>query len=125
MRVNKKLRQVVKYLNLNAIFYYEALDTKAFLLKGYHLTTEKGVIPNDKGQVVEIDGTHVEDTYVTGWIKRGPSGVIGTNRSDSIETVGTCLGTLEKTTIKDATDILTVFNEKNIKFLTYEDWKNN
>ncbi|MEC8678785.1 MAG: FAD-dependent oxidoreductase [Candidatus Margulisiibacteriota bacterium] len=100
-----------------------SIGYKGVPFKGLPFDDRKGVIPNDKGQVVEIDGTHVEDTYVTGWIKRGPSGVIGTNRSDSIETVGTCLATLEKTTIKDATDIVTVFNEKNIKFLTYEDWK--
>ena len=100
-----------------------SIGYKGVPFKGLPFDDRKGVIPNDKGQVVEIDGTHVEDTYVTGWIKRGPSGVIGTNRSDSIETVATCLGSLEKTSIKDATDILTVFNENNIKYLTYEDWK--
>jgi ferredoxin--NADP+ reductase len=36
----------------------------------------------------------VSDTYVTGWIKRGPSGGIGANRADSVETVNTLLADL-------------------------------
>ncbi|MDL9936210.1 FAD-dependent oxidoreductase [Gordonia sp. ABSL1-1] len=45
-----------------------------------------GVIPNDGGRVV-TDGTTVPGVYVTGWIKRGPRGVIGTNRACAEETV--------------------------------------
>ena len=46
----------------------------------------RGVVPNRKGRV-ECDGTAVDGLYVTGWLKRGPTGIIGTNRADSIETV--------------------------------------
>jgi ferredoxin--NADP+ reductase len=46
----------------------------------------RGVIPNRRGRV-ECDGTAVDRLYVTGWLKRGPTGIIGTNRADSIETV--------------------------------------
>ncbi|MEU6585417.1 FAD-dependent oxidoreductase [Nocardia sp. NPDC046763] len=45
-----------------------------------------GVIPNDKGRVL-ADGNPVPGVYVSGWIKRGPRGVIGSNRVDSQETV--------------------------------------
>ncbi|MGW4351181.1 FAD-dependent oxidoreductase [Nocardia sp. NPDC004582] len=45
-----------------------------------------GVIPNDKGRVL-ADGDPVQGVYVSGWIKRGPRGVIGSNRVDSTETV--------------------------------------
>ena len=41
-----------------------------------------GTVPNDQGRV---DG--VAATYVTGWIKRGPTGFIGTNKSCAQETV--------------------------------------
>lgn len=47
----------------------------------------RGVIPNAKGRVLGADGTPVPGVYVSGWIKRGPRGVIGTNRVDSQETV--------------------------------------
>ncbi|MGX1809161.1 FAD-dependent oxidoreductase [Nocardia sp. NPDC055321] len=47
----------------------------------------RGVIPNERGRVVDGDGTPVERVYVAGWIKRGAQGVIGTNRVDAQETV--------------------------------------
>jgi ferredoxin--NADP+ reductase len=45
-------------------------------------------VPNHRGRVLDpVTGAPVPRTYVTGWIKRGPSGFLGTNRSDSQETV--------------------------------------
>lgn len=46
----------------------------------------RGIIPNEQGRVVTSAGP-TPGLYVTGWIKRGPSGFIGTNKSDSAETV--------------------------------------
>lgn len=48
-------------------------------------------IPNRGGRVVDADGQSVAGQYVTGWIKRGPSGVIGTNKTCAEETVGALL----------------------------------
>jgi ferredoxin--NADP+ reductase len=45
-------------------------------------------VPNHRGRVIDPGtGSAVTRTYVTGWIKRGPTGFLGTNRSDSKETV--------------------------------------
>ena len=52
------------------------------------------MIPNEAGCVVD-DGRRVPGMYVTGWIKRGPSGFIGTNKTDSGETVASLLVDLE------------------------------
>ncbi len=46
-----------------------------------------GVIPNAKGRVLGGNGLAAPGLYVSGWIKRGPSGVIGNNKADSVETV--------------------------------------
>jgi ferredoxin/flavodoxin---NADP+ reductase len=46
-----------------------------------------GTVPNDQGRVVDDNGRPVTGVYVTGWIKRGPRGVIGTNRSCAEQTV--------------------------------------
>jgi ferredoxin--NADP+ reductase len=46
-----------------------------------------GVIPNDKGRVLDSDGRHIPGVYATGWIKRGPVGLIGHTKSDAIETI--------------------------------------
>ncbi|MBW0115607.1 FAD-dependent oxidoreductase [Pseudonocardia abyssalis] len=52
-----------------------------------------GTVPNEGGRVV-ADGVAVPGAYVTGWIKRGPTGVIGTNKGDAQETVAALLADL-------------------------------
>jgi ferredoxin--NADP+ reductase len=47
------------------------------------------VVPNRHGRVMDSDGRSVRGAYVAGWIKRGPSGFIGTNKSCAMETVAT------------------------------------
>jgi ferredoxin/flavodoxin---NADP+ reductase len=57
-------------------------------LPGVPFDTRKNVIPNDRGRVLAAaGGAPVPGEYVAGWIKRGPTGVIGTNKADAIETV--------------------------------------
>ena len=48
------------------------------------------VLPNDRGRVHDSDGEPVPGVYAVGWIKRGPTGILGTNKRDADETVG-CL----------------------------------
>ena len=46
------------------------------------------MIPNENGRVIDTEtGTPIPGVYVAGWIKRGPTGVIGTNKYCSAETV--------------------------------------
>jgi ferredoxin--NADP+ reductase len=55
---------------------------KGVPLPGVPFDERSGTIPNDHGRVAGA-----ERTYVAGWIKRGPSGVIGTNKKDATETI--------------------------------------
>jgi ferredoxin--NADP+ reductase len=52
---------------------------------GAPFDAKRGVIPNDRGRVVTAPGVVARGEYVVGWIKRGPSGVIGTNKPDAVE----------------------------------------
>ncbi len=54
-------------------------------IEGVAFDEERGVVPNENGVVASDDAA--DPLYVTGWLKRGPTGIIGTNRADSIETV--------------------------------------
>ena len=47
----------------------------------------RGVIPNDRGRVLDLEGKQVPGVYATGWIKRGPVGLIGHTKSDAMETL--------------------------------------
>ncbi len=53
-----------------------------------------GTVPNVAGRVVDADGARVPGQYVTGWIRRGPTGVIGTNKHDAVETAASLLADL-------------------------------
>ncbi|RKS67966.1 ferredoxin--NADP+ reductase [Motilibacter peucedani] len=58
---------------------------------GLPFDERSGTIPHERGRVVDAAGEPVPGVYVAGWIKRGPSGVIGTNKHDAHETVATLL----------------------------------
>lgn len=60
-------------------------------LPGFPFDADLGVVPHDRGRVLAGDGERVPGMYVAGWIKRGPSGVIGTNKPDAVETVASLL----------------------------------
>ena len=45
------------------------------------------VLPNDRGRVRDPDGRPFPGVYAVGWIKRGPTGILGTNKRDADETV--------------------------------------
>ena len=54
---------------------------------GVPFDERSGTVPNEGGRVLGADGRPVAGEYVVGWAKRGPSGVIGTNKADAAETV--------------------------------------
>ncbi|HEY4279199.1 MAG TPA: FAD-dependent oxidoreductase [Conexibacter sp.] len=56
-------------------------------LPGVPFDEQRGLIRNDDGRVLADDGSRALGEYAVGWIKRGPSGVIGTNKKDAHETV--------------------------------------
>lgn len=58
---------------------------------GVPFDPERGLIRNDGGRVLGDDGAVLPGEYVAGWIKRGPSGVIGTNKKDAQDTVNKLL----------------------------------
>jgi ferredoxin/flavodoxin---NADP+ reductase len=82
---------------------FEHLDAQMVLRSvGYQSTPLAGVpfhedshtVPNVAGRVIGADGEALPGEYVAGWLKRGPTGVIGTNKSDAAETVRSLLADL-------------------------------
>ena len=87
-----------------------------------------GTIENEKGRVQTSDGETVTGLYTAGWIKRGPSGVIGTNKTCAQETVQCMVKDLEagKLLEPDSTDrdaLEALVRERQPQVITYEDWK--
>ncbi|MEK9726510.1 MAG: FAD-dependent oxidoreductase [Candidatus Margulisiibacteriota bacterium] len=119
----QKARPSGEFFELDCDILLRSIGYHGVPFKGLPFDDRNGIIPNNKGQVINIDKSPVKDIFVTGWIKRGPSGVIGTNRSDSIETVATCLDSIVNSKIELDKDILDVLNESKIQYLTYKDKK--
>jgi ferredoxin--NADP+ reductase len=60
-------------------------------LQGVPFDERRALIPNEGGRVLGPEGAPLRGVYCAGWIKRGPSGVIGTNKKDATETVALLL----------------------------------
>lgn len=75
----------VRELPVQAV--YRAVGYFGSPLPGVPFDERTGVIPNHEGQVLDADGHQLPGVYATGWIKRGPVGLIGHTKSDAMETV--------------------------------------
>lgn len=65
----------------------QSIGYRGSAVEGVPFDNDKGAVPNERGRVTDLDGEIVPGVYVAGWIKRGPRGVIGTNRVCAGETV--------------------------------------
>ncbi len=98
-------------------------------LPGVPFDHANGVIPNEQGRVVNSDGGEVvRGQYVVGWIKRGPTGLLGTNKGDSGETVDAMLDDIQGQTApmhdeQEPGSIESVLKSKEASYLTFSDWK--
>jgi ferredoxin/flavodoxin---NADP+ reductase len=80
---------------LHAGLAFRAIGYRGIPLPGVPFDERAGVIPNDQGRVLDSGaGQRLPGEYVVGWIKRGPTGVIGTNKRDAQETVDSVLADL-------------------------------
>ena len=113
----------------NIQMVFRSIGYKGHPLKDVPFDEWDGIIPNDTGRVIDPETkAPIERLYVAGWIKRGPSGVVGTNKPDAIETVGLMLEDLQKgqapsdiNANEDAVPAL--LTEKGVRYVSFEDWK--
>ena len=96
-------------------------------IDGVPYDSRAGVIPNEEGRVHDEDGALVPGQYVVGWIKRGPSGVIGTNKKDAQETIAHVLddaagGRLPEV---EATDdsLPDLLRSRDVHFVELDGWR--
>lgn len=85
-----------------------------------------GVVPNDAGRVLDIDGGLIDAAYVTGWIKRGPIGLIGHTKSDAAETVASLLNDLPGLRTPETSDpdsILEHLSANGVDYTTWAEWE--
>ena len=94
---------------------------KGVPLPGVPFDEQRGTMPNDTGRV-----QGAERTYCAGWIKRGPSGVIGTNKKDATETIELLLADARAGRLTRAGDtpvLERVLSERGVDFVEYAGWQ--
>jgi ferredoxin--NADP+ reductase len=73
---------------------FQSVGCRGLPIDGLPFNEAAGVLRHQAGRLAERDGTPLHGMYATGWIKRGATGIIGTNRADSLETVETLFSDL-------------------------------
>jgi len=105
---------------------FRSVGYKGVALPGVPFDERRGVVPNERGRITD-GGAKAPGLYATGWIKRGPSGVIGTNKQDSVETVKTLLadvaaGDVPAPADPSAATFDALLRSRVAQVVSFEDW---
>lgn len=107
---------------------FRAVGYRGVALPGLPFDARSGTVPNDEGRVLDpATGAPLPGFYVTGWIKRGPNGVIGTNKPDAAETAAHLLedaraGRTLQPAAPDPAAAEAFFRSRQPHLFTYDDW---
>jgi ferredoxin--NADP+ reductase len=91
-------------------------------LAGVPFDSGRNVIPNTDGRVTDDTGAVVPGLYVAGWIKRGPTGIIGTNKKDAAATVGSLLADLEGVTPREGDGCADILRARGCEAVGLDGW---
>lgn len=137
MEINQLYTGDNNYIGCRGVNSFETLDVglvfrsigyRSVPIPGVPFYEKWGIIPNDKGRVTATHkGEVVPGEYVVGWAKRGPTGVIGTNKPDAVETVELMLQDVQTIVpvADDKADPKTVYallQGRGVDYITFDDW---
>lgn len=104
---------------------YRAVGYYGTSVEGVPFDERRGVITNEAGRVLDAHGQHVPGTYATGWIKRGPVGLIGHTKGDARETISCLLEDVEQ--LPEAEDpqegaVIELLESRGVQYTTWDGW---
>ena len=111
---------------IEAGLVFRSVGYRGIPLAGLPFDERTGRIPNDEGRITESSGSHIPGLYVVGWAKRGPSGLIGTNRADSVATVAHMLADaaqIVEAPARTAATCAQLVSESAPQHTTWADWE--
>jgi ferredoxin--NADP+ reductase len=112
---------------LEAGLVFRSVGYRGVAVPGVPFDEKRGVVPNAAGRVLQ-GSKPVPGLYVSGWIKRGPSGVIGTNKSDAADTVAAIVADLAAGALPAPADpspagALASVRSAQARVVTFDDWR--
>ena len=104
---------------------YRAVGYFGSPLPGLPFDEVAGVIPNREGRVIAADGEQMPGVYATGWIKRGPVGLIGHTKSDATETIRNLVADVDGLTLapeRDVGAVVAFLTERGVQPVEWSGW---
>jgi ferredoxin/flavodoxin---NADP+ reductase len=107
---------------------FRSIGYRGMPLQGLPFDERRGIVPNEGGRITGPEGEPLAGQYVVGWIKRGPTGIIGTNKRDAQETVDSVLEDLEEGRLpepesEDREAVEELLGERKPDHVTYAGWE--
>jgi ferredoxin--NADP+ reductase len=94
-------------------------------IPGMPFEAKRNVIPSSAGRVTDLSGQPQLGLYTAGWIKRGPSGLIGTNKADAKESVDLLLRDVAALGARVLThDVGELLAARGVQVVAFEDYRN-
>jgi ferredoxin--NADP+ reductase len=105
---------------------FRSVGYRGLPIEGVPFDEASCTVPNDGGRVLGADGSPLPGVYCAGWIKRGPTGVIGTNKKDATETVERLVEDARQGRIErgaDAGVVDALLADRGVRVVTQEGWE--
>ena len=119
---NGNVRGTGVFVNYPLQAVYRAIGYFGSELPEVPFDDKYGVIRNEGGRVVDESGTQVAGLYATGWIKRGPVGLIGHTKSDAMETIENLVADVDSLADPAHTELDSMINELKARGVEFTDW---
>lgn len=103
---------------------FRSIGYRGVPMPGIPFDERRGVFPNRDGRILN-GSAPLAGLYATGWIKRGPTGIIGTNRADSVATVKSLLEDLpilDSSVKVGAAAARALLSARGVRVVNYDDW---
>ncbi len=123
---SQKARGTGDYETMPCGLVFRSVGYRGVPIEGVPFDEKRGVFPNDNGRITDENGSVLPGLYAAGWIKRGPSGVIGTNKPDSQATVASLLedvASLQPCPNPSADAVVNRLREKGVQIVSFDGWR--
>jgi ferredoxin/flavodoxin---NADP+ reductase len=107
---------------------FRSIGYRGTPVQGLPFDEARGTVPHQAGRILDEQGAQLRGDYVVGWIKRGPTGIIGTNKRDAQETVDELLEDLDAGRLNEPVDpsrdsLEELLAERAPDHVTYAGWE--
>ena len=119
------VRGTGEFTTWNVQAVYRAVGYRSEAIEDLPFDTRNFVLPNSAGRVLDLDGERLPGIYATGWVKRGPVGLIGHTKSDAAETVANLLADAPNLPLapnRDRTAVRAHLGSKSLPLTDFQGW---